>query len=104
MEQRVAYLRVRDPMDIEDFVGNAAEQETEMEVASSDDLLSDSANPALLTSVQEDPEDVCKYDSEDAKEHGHSDISVRGSRSAQRVTNTKFLFQRRLQPMTRAQS
>ncbi|KAF4041514.1 hypothetical protein GN244_ATG06236 [Phytophthora infestans] len=59
-------------MDLEDFVCNAAEQETKMEVASSDDLLSDSANLALLASVHEDPEEICEYDSEETEEHGHS--------------------------------
>ncbi|KAF4045694.1 hypothetical protein GN244_ATG01865 [Phytophthora infestans] len=73
LAQRVAALRVRDPMDIEDFVCNATERETEMEVASSDDLLSDSVSLALLASVQEDPEEVCEYDSEEAEEYGHSD-------------------------------
>lgn len=53
-------------MDIEDFVCNAVEQDTEM-----DDLLNDSVSLVLLASVQKDPEVVGEYDSEEAEEREH---------------------------------
>lgn len=66
LEKRVAALRVQGPMDIEDFVCNAVEQDTEM-----DDLLNDSVSLVLLASVQKDPEVVGEYDSEEAEEREH---------------------------------
>ncbi|KAE9003594.1 hypothetical protein PR002_g17291 [Phytophthora rubi] len=45
-------LRIRDPMNIDTFVCNPAEENTEMEVMSADDLLSGVCDAALVGSAQ----------------------------------------------------
>ncbi|KAG2818485.1 hypothetical protein PC111_g12291 [Phytophthora cactorum] len=52
LASQMSLLRIRNPMSIDEFVCNPAEESTEMEVLSAEDLLSDVCDAALVGSAQ----------------------------------------------------